>query len=86
MNAEQKKAHVRRTCDEIWCKGNVAVAPELFTEDYENHGSLSLATGLAAGLGAEAAMRTALYAVRIAIVRTRAAAVVAVEEGVAQSR
>ena len=37
MNAEQKKAHVRRYYEEIWSKGNVAVAPDLLTEDYENH-------------------------------------------------
>src|SRR5579859_3075452 len=36
MNAEQKKAAVRRYYDEIWCKGNVKPVDELFAETYEN--------------------------------------------------
>lgn len=37
MNAEQKKAHVRRYYEEIWSKGNVAMVAELLADEYENH-------------------------------------------------
>src|SRR5437773_8908751 len=36
MNAEQKKATLRRYYDEIWCKGNVKIIDELFADGYEN--------------------------------------------------
>lgn len=37
MNAEQKKATLRRYYGELWNEGRVALAGELFTDDYENH-------------------------------------------------
>lgn len=37
MNAEQKKAVLRRYYGTMWNEGQVALANELFTDDYENH-------------------------------------------------
>ena len=36
MDANEKKATVRRYYEEIWCKGNVALVDQLMTGDYEN--------------------------------------------------
>jgi steroid delta-isomerase-like uncharacterized protein len=36
MDTEQKKSLVRRYYDELWSEGNVALARDLFTDDYEN--------------------------------------------------
>jgi steroid delta-isomerase-like uncharacterized protein len=37
MDANQKKATVRRYIAEIWNKGNVGLVDELMAESYENH-------------------------------------------------
>ena len=37
MNAEQKKAHVRRYYDEVWSQGKVGGLSDLVADDYENH-------------------------------------------------
>lgn len=38
-NSEQIKNHVRRLFEEVWNKGNVAVADELFAPTYTHHDS-----------------------------------------------
>jgi steroid delta-isomerase-like uncharacterized protein len=37
MNVEENEALVRRFYDEVWNKGNVEVASEVFAEDYVRH-------------------------------------------------
>lgn len=37
MNSEQNKALVRRFYDEVWGKGNLGVADEVFAPDYARH-------------------------------------------------
>ena len=37
MSAEQNKATVRRFYEEVWNKGNVDFAFEVFAEDYTRH-------------------------------------------------
>ena len=37
MTIEQNKALIRRFYDEVWNKGNLDVAAEVFTEDYVRH-------------------------------------------------
>jgi steroid delta-isomerase-like uncharacterized protein len=37
MTPEQNKAIIRRFYEEVWNKGNVDVAHEVFAEDYERH-------------------------------------------------
>jgi steroid delta-isomerase-like uncharacterized protein len=37
MSEEANKAAVRRFYEEVWARGNLDVADELFTDDYERH-------------------------------------------------
>jgi steroid delta-isomerase-like uncharacterized protein len=37
MSEEANKAAVRRLYEEVWARGNLDVADELFTDDYERH-------------------------------------------------
>src|SRR5262249_58445694 len=37
MSAEDNKALVRRFYDEVWARGNLDVADELFADEYERH-------------------------------------------------
>jgi len=37
LSEDENKALVRRFYDEVWSKGNVDVAEELFSDDYERH-------------------------------------------------
>jgi steroid delta-isomerase-like uncharacterized protein len=37
MNQESNKALVRRFYDEVWAKGNLGVADEVFADEYERH-------------------------------------------------
>ena len=37
MSTEDNKARVRRFYDEVWAKGNLDVADELFADEYERH-------------------------------------------------
>jgi predicted SnoaL-like aldol condensation-catalyzing enzyme len=41
MSAEDNKELVRRFYDEVWGKGNVDVADDVFARDYVRHGRLS---------------------------------------------
>jgi steroid delta-isomerase-like uncharacterized protein len=37
MSVEDNKARVRRFYDEVWARGNLDAADELFADDYERH-------------------------------------------------